>query len=212
MRHVYKMRYIYGIIFSILPLLTFGQGDNYILLSKTGDTLITRTSCYCKTKDTLTTYFNILDNVSGNLRLISVFEIQEPGKNSIPCADFNLVPQDTLAKYGLKNLGRLGTMPQKFNIKSKVIKVDTATTDKGKFIYYRQIRHQFRIGWKTFYRSTVWDATGNKRDKIEKPKISKVYGSTDLKKYHFVVIIKNVDIDRKTGKDRTTFSHTRIIN
>ena len=206
------MRQIFGIIFSVLPLLAFGQGDNYVLFSKTGDTLITRTSCYCKSKDTLTTYFNILDNVSGNLRPISVFEVREPGKNSIPCADFNLVPQDTLVKYGLKNLARLGTMPKRFKIKSKVLKVDTVMTDKGEFIYCRQIRHKFKIGWNTFYASTVWNTGSNKNDKIEKPKIPKVYGSGDLRKYHFVVIIVNANIDSQTGKVTTTIAHTRIIN
>ncbi len=196
----------------MIPILAIGQLDSYVLFSKTGDTLITRTSCYCKTKDTLTTYFNVLDNISGNLRLISVFEIREPNKKSIPCADFNLVPQDTLLKYGLTNPGYLGIYPKRFKIKSKVIAVDTATTDKGEFIYYRQIRHKFKIGWKTFYTSTIWNNSKGKNDKIEKPKIHKVFGSTELNKYHFIVIIVNTNIDKKTGKVTTSFTHTGIIN
>lgn len=200
------------IYFLILTSNSFGQGENYVLFSKTGDTLITRTSCYCKTKDTLTTYFNVLDNISGNLRLISVFEIREPNKNSVPCADFNLVPQDTLSKYGLTIPGKLGTYPKRFKIKSKVLAVDTATTDKGEFIYYRQIQHKFKIGWKTFYTTTVWNTSKNKDDKFEKPKIHKVFGSTNIKKYHFVVIIVNANIDKQTGKVTTNYAHTRIIN
>jgi hypothetical protein len=206
------MRQIIGIILFTFPIIAFGQGENYVLFSKTGDTLITRTSCYCKTKDTLTTYFNVLDNISGNLRLISVFEIREPNKNSVPCADFNLVPKDTLSKYGLTIPGKLGIYPKRFKIKSKVLAVDTATTDKGEFIYYRQIRHKFKIGWKTFYTATVCNISKNKDDKIEKPKIHKVFGSTDLKKYHFIVIIVNANIDKQTGKVTTSITHTSIIN
>lgn len=205
-------RILIGLMLVVLPILAIGQGADYILFSKTGDTLITRTSCYCKMKDTLITYFNILDNVSSNLRLISVFEIREPNKNSIPCADFNLVSSDTLSKYGLTHQGRLGVSPKRFKIKSKVIAIDTATTDKGDFIYHQQIEHQFKIGWKTFYTSTVWNILKNKDDKIEKPKIHKVFGSMDLKKYHFIVIIANATIDKQIGKVTTSFTHTRIIN
>lgn len=197
--------------FSIISTSGIAQGDDYVLLSQTGDTLITRTSCYCKTKDTLTTYFNVLHNVSGKLELLSVFQVREPNKKSIPCADFKLVPQDTLSKYGLTNPGKLGTSPKRFKIKSKVLAVDTATTDKGKFVYYRKLQHTFKIGWKTFYTSTVWNASANKKAEIEKPKVHKVFGSTDLGKYYFIVIIVNAVINRQTGRETTSITHTRII-
>lgn len=194
-----------------LPIIGFSQGDNYVLFSKSGDTLITRTSCTCKTKDTLSTSFNVLKNMNGALQLVSVFQVRESGKNGIPCADFKLVSSDTIAKYGLYYPGKLGTMPKRFKIKSKVLAVDTATTN-GKFVYYREVRHTFKIGWKSFYSTTVWTTANKRKDKIDKPKIHKVFGSKELKKYHFVAIIVSARIDLHTGKLTTTYAHTRLMN
>ena len=197
--------------FLFLPNIGFAQGDNYVLFSKTGDTLLTRTSCTCKTEDTLTTSFNVLKNRNGTLQLVSVFQVREPGKNGIPCADFKLVSSDTITKYGLYYPGKLGTKPKRFKIKSKVLAIDSAAADKGKFIY-RQIRHTFKVGWNKFYTTTVWTVAKAKNDKIDKPKIHKVYGSKELKKYHFIAIIVSARIDGATGKLMTTYAHTSLIN
>lgn len=205
------MRQLLSIIAVVFPLISWGQGDRFVLFSRTGDTLITRTSCFCETKDTLTTYFNILDNQAGSLHLISVFTVKEPNKNSIPCADFKLVQRDTIFKYGFFHEGESGVIPKRFKIKSKIIQVDTATVDTGK-VFFRQISHKFKIKHKTFYSATVWDISNNKRDPISQPKVHKIYGSTKLKKYHFVVIIKNSEINQQTRRIGNTYTHTRIIN
>lgn len=206
------MKWCITFMLSITTLSVIGQGDNYVLFSKTGDTLITRTSCYCKSNDTLSTYFNVLYNSYGYLKLKSVFVVREPNKNSIPCADFNLVPKDTLAKYKLENPGRLGVKPKRFKIKTKIIETDTFTSAKGEFFYYRKVRLKYKIGCKTFYKATVWDLAKTKRQKTEKPRIKQVFGSRILKKYHFVSIQVSSNIDRKTGSIKTTHSHIRILN
>jgi hypothetical protein len=194
------------------PISVSAQGDHVILFSSTGDTLMTRTSCYCIVKDTFTTYFNILENTSGQLRLMSVFVINEPHKTSMPCADFSLVPEDTLWKYGLYHQGLLGNMPTTFKITSRITQKIASYSDQGEKIYYRQIRHRFQMGKNTFYRTYVWDVAKKKKEPPEKPKVQKVFGSTALKKYHFVVIIKDVHFDPLTGKKRTSITHTRILN
>ncbi len=122
---------------------TFGQGSNAVLFSLCGDTVLTRTSCYCKTPDTLTTYFTVLENKEGYLQLISVFEVSEPGKNSIPCADFILVSPDTISKYQLYNTGFTIQNLSNYRIVSNIVYSEKTKNEKGKKVYQRRIKHEF---------------------------------------------------------------------
>lgn len=191
---------------------TFAQGDNYVLFSTTGDTLITRTSCYCKEKDTLTSYFVILRNVNNNLELISGFPVKEPNKNSIPCADFKLVPKDSLEKYNLKTLGKLGVYPKrKLHIKSKIVRIEVADSNSQGYIYKRTIRHKFKIGWKTFYVETLHDLTIEKKTEIKQPRIMAVFGNAELEKYYLMIITVDEYINTATKRKHTVNNHKKIM-
>lgn len=190
----------------------FGQGDNYVLFSTTGDTLITRTSCYCQKKDTLTSYFVILQNNKSNLDLISVFTVDEPGKNSIPCADFNLVPKDTIAKYNLTTLGKLGSNPKrKLHIKSKVVGLEKADTNEQGYLFKRTIRHKFKIGWRTFHIETLHDLVIDKKEDIKQPRIKKVFGNLKINRYYLMIITEDESINVETKRKHTVNSHKKII-
>ncbi len=200
------------ILFILICSSIFGQGDNYVLFSTTGDTLITRTSCYCQKKDTLTSYFVILKNNNSNLDLLSVFTIDEPNKNSIPCADFKLVPKDTLEKYNINRLGELGTYPKRqLHIKSKVVKYENTDINEQGYIFKRTIRHKFKIGWRTFHIEILHDLVNDKNDEIKQPRIIKVFGNAELKKYYIMIITEDESINSETKRKHTVNSNKEII-
>ena len=197
---------------SLLSLSASSQGDNAVLFSTCGDTVLTRTSCYCKTKDTLWSYFTVLENINGSMRLLSVFPVQEPNKNSIPCADFNLVHPDTLAKYQLYNVGFTGNKPENFNIVSKVQQLKKTKNNKGEKVYVRLIRHEFQLDKETFFTTTLFDIVKKKKAAIKAPKIKKIFAYHPLNKYFFEIITENYLLDADTGKVQTIISHEKIGN
>lgn len=192
---------------------TFAQGDGYVYFSSTGDTLITRNSCYGKKKDTLSSYFVVLKNVNSNLEVISVFVVEEPNKNSIPCADFKLVSKDTLAKYGLNVLGKQGTYPnKKLHIRSKVVKLENAGSNEQGYIYKRLIRHKFKIGWKTFHVEYLHDLAATKNAEIHPPRIKSIFGNREINKYYMIIITVDENINPETQRKHTVNCHKKIIS
>lgn len=191
---------------------SFGQGSNAVLFSVCGDTILTRTSCYCKTPDTLTTYFTVLENKEGYLQLISVFEVREPGKNSIPCADFKLVSPDTISKYQLYNTGFAIQNLSNYKVVSNIIHSEKTKNDKGKKVYQRLIKHEFQLDNQTFFTSTVPDVVKKKNAPIKTPRTKTIFGYRPLNKYHFELIIEKQHLDPETRKLQTIISHEKIGN
>ena len=202
-------------LIGLLPIyfsFAFAQGENYILFSATGDTLMTRTSCYCKKEDTLSSYFVVLKNNQSNLSLLSVFTVEEPHKNSIPCADFKLVSSDTLSKYRLIHLGKLGVLPKrKLHITSKIVKIEFADSNLQGYRFKRTIRHQFKIGRKTFHVEYLHDVVKDIREPIIQPRIKSVFGNRKLKRYYLMIITEDAYIHASTRKKHTTISHQKIL-
>lgn len=190
----------------------FGQGDNYVLFSTTGDTLITRTSCYGKKEDTLTSYFVILKNNQSNLELISVFTLDEPGKNSIPCANFNLVHKDTIAKYNLTILGKLGLYPKRnLHIKSKVVGLENADINNQGYLLKRTIRHKFKTGWRTFHTEILHDLVIDKKEDVSQPRIKNIFGNSEINRYYLMIITEDEFINTDTKRKHTVNNHKKII-
>jgi hypothetical protein len=204
-------------LLSVLLLLTCSstlqaQGDNYVLFSGTGDTLITRTSCFCKKKDTLGSTFVVLKNEKSGLTLISVFVVEEPGKNSIPCADFALVSNDTLHKYQLYTPGKLGVYPRKkMRIKSHILFLEKAESNKEGFVYKRTIRYRFKVGLKTFHTEFLVDYTNDKHADIHPPRITKVFGNRSIDRYFLKIITESQYINPTNGKKHSINTHKNII-
>ena len=199
------------LILGIYPF-TFGQGNNAVLFSLCGDTVLTRTSCYCKTPDTLTTYFTVLENKEGYLQLISVFEVREPGKNSIPCADFKLVSPDTISKYQLYNTGFTIQNLSNYRIVSNIEHSEKTKNEKGKKVYQRLIKHDFQLDNQTFFTSTVPDVVKKKNAPIAPPRTKTIFGYVPINKYHFEIIVEQRYVDPISKKVQTIISHEKIGN
>jgi hypothetical protein len=192
--------------------LSYGQGSNTVLFSICGDTVLTRTSCYCKTEDTLTTYFTVLENRGGNLILLSVFEIREPGKNSIPCADFKLVPPDTIAKYKLFNVGTSFANLDDYGIVSTLQSNKKTKNEKGEKVYARLIKHEFQLQNNTFFSMITPDLAEKKNEPIIQPRTQRIFGYQPLNKYHFEIIVEQNYLHPESKKTHTNITHLKIGN
>lgn len=203
---------IFIVSFLCINRIAYSQGENAVLFSECGDTVLTRTSCYCKTKDTLWSTFTVLENIGGSYRLLSVFYVKEPGKISIPCADFKLVPRDTIEFYGFKNVGWKQKSLENYRIVSEIESIKKGVNNKGDKVYIRFIRHQFQLDKETFHTVTVFDVVKKKREKITIPKTKNIFGAPSLNKYHFEIIVNNQLFNAEDGSIRTIISHEKIGN
>ena len=154
----------------------------------------------------------VLKNVESNLDLISVFTVDEPNKNSIPCADFKLVPKDTLTKYNLNTLGKLGVYPKKkLHIKSKIIQIEKADNNEEGYVFKRTIQHKFKIGWKTLHVEILNDLTFQEKDEIKQPRIKQIFGKREINKYYLIIIKVDESVNPETKKKHTIIDHKKII-
>ena len=208
------LSFVWVLLFcSIQTNLAAQNSHEYVLFSSTGDTVLTHTSCITGGIDTLVSTFIIQKKIGNQLEIIAMFDVYEPNKNSIPCADLQLIPKDTLRKYNLTRLGRIDLSPKKkVEVRSKVIGKEIIEYSYGKPVYKRTIRHSFKIKNKTFYQITSHDITSDKKGEIIMPKVSEVFINSTLQKYFVTISVYDEVYNPKTEGYSSVFTLINILN